>query len=77
MSCSVGQRCGSDLTLLWLWCMLADSALIQLLAYEPPYATGVHKKKKKKKEKKKELNLLKSYHSENEFSNAEIPLPNT
>ena len=28
----------SDLTLLWLWCRLAAVALMQLLAWEPPYA---------------------------------------
>ena len=27
-----------NLALLWLWCMLAAAALIQPLAWEPPYA---------------------------------------
>ena len=37
-------------------CRLAAIALIQLLAWEPPYAAGVtlESKKKKKKERKKE-----------------------
>ena len=49
---------GKDLVLLWLWCRLAATAPVRLLAWEPPYAAGVtlektKKKKKKKKEKKK------------------------
>ena len=47
MSCGVGCRCGSDPTLLWLWCRPAAVALI--LAWEPPYAAGVALKKKKSK----------------------------
>ena len=41
--------------MLWLWRMPAATALIQSLAWEPPYATdaGLKKKKKKGKEKKK------------------------
>ena len=38
VSCSVGHRCGSDLA--WLWCSPAATALIHLLAQEPPYAMG-------------------------------------
>ena len=34
MSCGVGQRCGSDPALLWLWCSLAAIAPIQLLHWE-------------------------------------------
>ena len=49
MSCGVGRRLGSDLALLWLWYRLAAVALIQPLAWEPPYATGAALKKKKKK----------------------------
>ena len=61
MSCGVGHRRGSDLALLWLWRRLATTALIGLLAWEPPYATGAAlkerpKKKKKKKKRKKERN---------------------
>ena len=41
MSCGVGHRHGSDLALLWLWHKLAAVvALIRLLAWESPYATG-------------------------------------
>ena len=45
MSCDVGHRCGSDLVLLWLWYRLGAAALIQPLAWEPPYAVGVALKK--------------------------------
>ena len=38
-----------DLVLLWLWCRPASAALIQALAWEPPYAAGVAMLKKKKK----------------------------
>ena len=38
-----------DLALLWLWCMAASVAVIGLLAWELPYATGVALKTKKAK----------------------------
>ena len=41
MSSGIGHRCGSDLALLWLWHRPGATALIPLLAWEPPYATGV------------------------------------
>ena len=41
MSCGVGRRHGSDLPLLWLWPRLAAIALIQPLAWEPPYPASV------------------------------------
>ena len=46
MSCGVGCRHGSDLTLLWLWYRLAATAPIRPLAWEPPYATGTALKEK-------------------------------
>ena len=54
---------GSDLALLWLWLWPAATALIQCLAWEPPYASGVALKKKKKKKKrgKKEINMQKMF----------------
>ena len=52
MSCEVGQRCGSDLVLLWLWCRLAATAPIRPLAWEPPYAMGAALKRQKTKKKK-------------------------
>ena len=42
------QRRGSDLAWLWLWCRPAATALIQLLAWEPPYASGAALKKRQK-----------------------------
>ena len=57
LSCGLDGRRSSDLLLPQLWCRPAATALIELLAWEPPYATGVAremaKKKKKKKERKK------------------------
>ena len=44
---SIGHRRGSDLALLWLWCRPAAAALIQSLAWEPPYDAGVALKKKR------------------------------
>ena len=41
MSCGVACKHGSDLALLWLWHRLAAIALMQPLAWEPPYAMGV------------------------------------
>ena len=60
MSCGVGNRHGSDPALLWLWLRPAATALIQPLAWEPPYAEGAvlekaKRQKKKKEKRKKEL----------------------
>ena len=49
MSCGVGCRCGSDPSLLWLWHRLVATALIRLLAWEPPYAMGAALKRQKDK----------------------------
>ena len=38
MGCGVGHRRGLDPAWLWLWHRLAASALIGLLAWEPPHA---------------------------------------
>ena len=59
MSCGVDHRHCLDLALLWLWCGLAAVAPIILLAWEPPYATGValEKTKQKNKQKKKQGRL--------------------
>ena len=60
MSCGVGGRCGSDLTLLRLWRRLAATAPIRPLAWEPPYAIGaaLEKAKLQKKKKKKKRKLF-------------------
>ena len=53
VSYGVGGRCGSDPTSLRLWHRPAATALIRLLAWEPPCATGAALEKTKKKKKKK------------------------
>ena len=53
MSCGVGRRWGSDLTLLWLWSRLAAVAPIRPLAWELPYAAGVTLKNKTNKQTNK------------------------
>ena len=52
-----------DTTLLWLWCRLTAAVLIQLLAWELPYATGAALIRQKEKEKKKKKKLKKSSYS--------------
>ena len=47
MSCGVGCRHGSDPVWLWLWHRPAATALIQSLAWEPPYAALKTKQKQK------------------------------
>ena len=49
MSCGVGRRRSLDPELLWLWCRPAATALIQPLAWEPPYAAGTALKGPKNK----------------------------
>ena len=58
MSCGAGYRHGSDLELLWLWCRPAAITPIRLLAWEPPYATGVPLEKAKRQKKKKYILLF-------------------
>ena len=50
-----GRRQGSDPTLLWLWSRPAAVALIQPLAWEPPYAAGAALKRQKDKNKNKKV----------------------
>ena len=40
VGCSVGNRFGSDLVLLWLWPRPVATDLIQPLAWKLPYAVG-------------------------------------
>ena len=49
MSCGLGHRCSSDVSLLWLWCRPAAVAPIRPLAWEPPYAASAAPKSQKKK----------------------------
>ena len=51
MSCGVGHRLGLGLVLLWLWRRPVAAAVIQPLAWEPPYALGAALKRKKRKKK--------------------------
>ena len=53
MSCGVGQRCSSDPILLWLWRRPSATALIQPLAWVPPYAVGAAQEMAKSQKKKK------------------------
>ena len=48
VSCGVGRRYSSYSELLWLWCRPAAVALIQPLAWEPPYAAGAALEKAKR-----------------------------
>ena len=52
MSCSVGHRCGSDPSLLWLWPRPVAMAPIRPLPWKPPYAEGVAQENGKKTKKK-------------------------
>ena len=53
VSCGVGQSCGSDLVLVWLWCGPAATAPIPSLAWEAPYASGAVLKSKRKQQQQK------------------------
>ena len=55
MSCAVGRRRGWDPTWLWLWYRPAATALIRLLAWEPPYAAMGAALEKAKRQKKKKM----------------------
>ena len=58
MSCGVGQRCGSEPALLWLWHRPeAVVAPIGPLAWELPYASGAALKNKTKPKKQKHLDF--------------------
>ena len=66
ISCGIGQRCSSDLVLLWLWYRPVAVGPIRLLAWELPYATGAALKSKKKKKKSKKKKEFLSWLSGNE-----------
>ena len=51
MSYGLFCRGGLDPALLWLWCRLAATALIQSLAWEPPYAAGAALKDRQKEKR--------------------------
>ena len=49
VSCDAGRRCGSDPTLLWLWCRPMATAPIRPLAWKSAYATGAALEREKDK----------------------------
>ena len=51
----VGHRHGSDPVLLWFWNRSAATALIQLLAWEPPHAARAALKEQQQQQKSKEF----------------------
>lgn len=51
-SCGVGCRLSLDPVLLWLWHRPVAIALIQPLAWEPPYVEGVALKRQKQNKTK-------------------------
>ena len=61
MSCGVGRRRSSGLTLLWLWRRPKAAPLIQPLAWELQYAMGAAQKRKKKKKKKLDVGYLRIF----------------
>ena len=63
MSCGVGHKCGLDPTLLWLWCRLVATALIQPLAWEPPYAAGAALERAKRQKKKNQYDIYTKTHT--------------
>ena len=62
VSYGVGRRQGSDPALLWPWCRPEATAVVRLLAWDPPYAAGAalkrQKKKRKRKKKERENGLI-------------------
>ena len=52
MNCSVGRRCSSDSTLLWLWYRLAAVVPIKPLARELAAGVTLKSQKRKKTNKK-------------------------
>ena len=58
MSCGVGRRWGSGLTLLWLWRRQVVTAPIRPLAWELPDAECVAQKSKKKKKKENPIKII-------------------
>ena len=59
MTCGIGHICSLDPALLWLWLWRrpAATALIRLLAWEPPYATGAALEKTKKQKNKQKNHM--------------------
>ena len=75
MSCGTSWRHGLGLALLWLWHRLMATALIRLLAWDLPYASGRALKRPKSKlyPDRFSLKLLAFHQSQNPSS---LPWPN-
>ena len=58
VTCGVGCRCNSDLTLLWLWYRPAPAAPIGPLAWELPYAASATLKSKQANKQTKNHNKM-------------------
>ena len=54
MSYAVCRRCSLDPVFLWLWRRPAVTALVQPLAWKPPYAVSVTLNRQKTKDKKRQ-----------------------
>ena len=61
MSCGVGRRRSLDPALLRLRCRPAAVALIEPLAWEPPYASGVALKRQKDKQQQQQKALRSTF----------------
>jgi len=69
VSCGIGHRRGLDPALLWLWCRLAATAPIQLLAWEPPYTAEVAQEMAKRQ---KQTNKQKNKKNPNNNNNKNL-----
>ena len=58
MSCGVGCRRGSDLTLLWLWRRPVATAPIRPLAWEPLFAAGAAQEMAKRQTNKQTKKIV-------------------
>ena len=54
MSCGVDHRRSSDLELLWFWRWPVATALIQPLAWEPPYTAGAALKEQQQQQQQQQ-----------------------
>ena len=61
VSFGIDCRRGSDPKLLWLWCSPAAAALIQPLAWEPPYVVDAALKKAKKRKENSNFQAIHCY----------------
>ena len=67
MSSGIGHRRGFDLVLLWLWRRPVATALIQPLAWEPPYASDLALKRQKQTNKNKKSKTEKKQNGNSKY----------